>query len=153
MLARRHVKEFCAFFGIVGRKLLLVSGGYPEYGERDGQGRQSREVEAFCVKANMICFVAFLTSLGRNDNPWLYGKFVDMILHLKAAYVSLFYHFHLSIEDPGSSNSAGPGIRSHCIFNRHDFYNKIAFVLSSWKGSVKFSNVNRIHKDKKGKTA
>ena len=81
------------------------------------------------------------------------GKFVDMILHLEAAYVSLFDHFHWSIEGPGSSTSAGLGMCSHCIFNRHDFSNKIAFVLSRWKGSVWFPNVNRIHKDKKGKTA
>ena len=78
---------------------------------------------------------------------------MNMILHLEAAYASLFDHFHWSIEGPGSSTSAGLGMRSHCIFNRHDFSNKIAFVLSWWKGSVWFLNVNRIHKDKKGKTA
>ena len=78
---------------------------------------------------------------------------MNMILHLETGYVSLFDHFHWSIEGPGSSTSAGLGMRSHCIFNRHDFYKKIVFVLSRWKESVGFPNVNRIHKDKKGKTA
>ena len=80
------------------------------------------------------------------------GKFVDMILHLEAAYVSLFDYFYWSIEGPGRSTSVGIGMGSHCIFNRHGFLNKIAFILSWWKGSVWFPNVNRIHKDKKGKT-
>jgi len=55
---------------------------------------------------------------------------MNMILHLEAAYASLFDHFHWPIEGPGSSTSAGLGMRSHCIFNRHDFSNKTAFVLS-----------------------
>ena len=116
MGSRRQVKEFCAFFGIVGRKSSSVLGGYPKYGERDVQGLQSREVVGFCAKVNMIFFVAFLTNLGRNDNPGCTGKFVDMILHLEAAYVSLFDHFYGSIEDPDSFTSAGQGMYSHCIF-------------------------------------
>ena len=145
--------NFQSVFVSLGGKLLSVSGGSHKYGERDVQGLRSREVEAFCAKANMMCFVAFLTNLGRNDNPGCTGKFADMILHLEAAYVSLFDHFHWSIEGPGSSISARLEMFSYCIFNRNVFSNKIAFVLSRWKESVGFPNVNRIHKDKKGKTA
>ena len=75
MRPRRQVKKFCAFFfGIVGRKSLSVSGGAKGYGERDVKVIQSREVDEFCAKVNMIFFVAFLTNLSCRENPLLYGQ-------------------------------------------------------------------------------
>jgi len=67
------------------------------------------------------------------------GKFADMILHLEAAYVSLFDHFYWSIEGPGRSTSAGLGMCSHCIFNRHGFSNKIAFCSIKVEGKCMVS--------------
>ena len=56
----------------MGNYYLCV--GSNGYGERDFKVIQSREVEAFCAKTNMMCFVAILTNLGRNGNPWVYGQ-------------------------------------------------------------------------------